>query len=286
LIRLSHNRKALAVSVLLITAGLLGQATAATTTAQPSAAPASPAAQTSTAAGAAPPAAPDGAATKPGPTGKRTEKAFVRPTTNSRTGPAGSLLTTGSKGVALTFDDGPDPEHTPKLLRLLAKEKVKATFCLVGTQARRHPELVRAIAEGGHSFCNHSWNHDLKLGKKPHNAIRADLERTNAAIVAAVPGAKIRYMRAPGGNFTPALVQISADLGMRSIYWKVDPRDWEQPETETDAAHRSKVIRMVKGHTRPGSIVLSHDYAQPETIEAYRVLLPWLRKRFQLVALT
>ncbi|MFD1368733.1 polysaccharide deacetylase family protein [Actinoplanes sichuanensis] len=194
-------------------------------------------------------------------------------------------MTTGSKGVALTFDDGPDPDLTPKLLKLLAKEKVKATFCLVGTQARRHPDLVRAIAKGGHSFCNHSWNHDLKLGKRSHHAIRADLERTNAAIRAAVPGAKIRYMRAPGGNFTPALVKISAELGMHSIYWKVDPRDWDQRETESNNAHRDKIIRSVKKHTHAGAIVLSHDYAQPATIDAYRVLIPYLRKRFQLVAL-
>ena len=301
MIRLSHTRKAFAISALLISAGLLGQATAATTTAhvestadatvtvQPATAPGDPAPQSSAAA-AQPPAAagsvPPAAGFAPAPPGAgRTEKAVANPGRTVRTGPAGSLMTTGSRAVALTFDDGPDPDHTPKLLRLLAKEKIKATFCLVGTQARRHPELVRAIAKDGHSFCNHSWNHDLKLGQKPRNAIHADLERTNAAIRAAVPGAQIRYMRAPGGNFTPSLVDVSTEMGMRSIYWKVDPRDWEQPPTETEAAHRSKVIRIVKSHTRPGSIILSHDYAQPETIEAYRVLLPWLRKRFQLVAL-
>ncbi|MDI6098322.1 polysaccharide deacetylase family protein [Actinoplanes sp. NEAU-A12] len=290
--RLSHTRKAFAISFLLIMLGLLGQATAATTTAQPKPAPdpsAVVASGTPQSSAPAPTPAPGGSSTAepaPAPAGpERTEKAFVDPGRTGKTGPAGSLMTTGSKAVALTFDDGPDPDYTPKLLQLLAKEKVKATFCLVGTQARRHPDLVRAIAQDGHSFCNHSWNHDLKLGKKPHNAIREDLERTNAAIRAAVPGAQIRYMRAPGGNFTPPLVNASTELGMRSIYWKVDPRDWEQPETETDAAHRNKVIRIVKSNTRAGSIVLSHDYAQPETVEAYRVLLPWLRKRFELVAL-
>ncbi len=283
MIRLSHTRKAFAISIALIMTGLVGQATAATTTAQPSpgitasSPSSSPSAATSAPAAAGKPT--------PKPSKERTESVpIVKP--KGRTGPAGSLLTTGSKAVALTFDDGPDPDLTPKLLKLLAKEKVKATFCLVGTQARRHPDLVRAIAKGGHSFCNHSWNHDLKLGKRSHQAIRADLERTNAAIRAAVPNARIRYMRAPGGNFTPALVKICAEMGMHSIYWKVDPRDWDQPETESMNSHRDKIIRSVKKHTRPGSIVLSHDYAQPATIDAYRALIPWLRKRFQLVALT
>ncbi|PRX25668.1 polysaccharide deacetylase [Actinoplanes italicus] len=288
MIRLSHTRKALAISVVLIMTGLIGQATAATTTAQPQASsvPPSPSAPVSAAASA--PASAPTAKPSPSPTTPRTENtsiAQISTKPKGRTGPAGSLLVTGTKGVALTFDDGPDPDLTPKLLKLLAKEKVKATFCLVGTEARRHPELVKAIASGGHSFCNHSWNHDLKLGKRSNHAIRADLERCNAAIRAAVPNAKIRYMRAPGGNFTPRMVKISAELGMHSIYWKVDPRDWEQAPGVSREAHKNKIIRIVKKHTGPGAIVLSHDYAQPATIDAYRVLLPYLRKRFQLVAL-
>lgn len=282
MIRLSHTRKALAISLALIMTGLAGQATAATTTAQP-AAPRTSASASGPSPESAPPSAAPGA-----PAQERTEStenkavAIVKP--KGRTGPAGSWLVTGNKGVALTFDDGPDPDYTPKLLRMLAKEKIKATFCLVGTQARRHPDLVRAIADGGHSFCNHSWNHDLKLGKRSHAAIRADLSRTNKAIRAAVPAATIRYMRAPGGNFTPSLVKISAELGMHSIYWKVDPRDWEH-KTESASAHRNKIISIVKQRTRPGAIVLSHDYNQPETIAAYRTLLPWLKKRYKLVAL-
>jgi peptidoglycan/xylan/chitin deacetylase (PgdA/CDA1 family) len=291
LIRLSHTRKALAISVALIMTGLVGQATAATTTAEPQAPAPAPTPTTpppSVSASVAPSPSAATAKPSPSPTTPRTESTSIAPISNKpkgKTGPAGSHLVTGSKGVALTFDDGPDPGLTPKLLKLLAKEKVKATFCLVGTQARRHPDMVRAIAQGGHSFCNHSWNHDLKLGKRSHSAIRADLARTNAAIRAAVPDAKIRYMRAPGGNFTPALVKISAEMGMHSIYWKVDPRDWEQAPGASREAHKNKIIRIVKKHTGPGAIVLSHDYAQPATIDAYRVLLPYLRKRFQLVAL-
>ncbi|MFC7531376.1 polysaccharide deacetylase family protein [Actinoplanes sp. GCM10030250] len=285
--RLSHTRKALTISALLIMTGLLGQAAAAQTT-SPHTSPQAVAPPSAAVTTASAPASPSPAITKshapaPKPDTDRVEKATANK--HVRTGPAGSRLTTGTKGVALTFDDGPDPQYTPQLLRMLAKEKVKATFCVVGRQAKRHPQLIRDIVKAGHTLCNHSWIHDLKLGKKPAAKIKADLERTNAAILAAAPKAKIRFMRAPGGNFTPTLVSTARQMGMTSIYWKVDPRDWDHAKNETHGQHCNKIIRLVKRHTRPGAIVLSHDYAQPDTIKAYRTLLPWLHHRFRLVAL-
>ena len=215
-------------------------------------------------------------------------KARTRPAGHSRprtAGPAGSRITTGGKGVALTFDDGPDPVQTPRLLRLLAQQRVHATFCLVGRNVVRYPALVRSIVASGHTLCNHTWNHNLRLGKQPAAKIRADLRRTNAAIRRAAPGAEVKYFRAPGGNFTPRLVGVAERMGMTSIYWKVDPRDWDHPPGETAAQHRRHLIARIERHTHPGAIVLSHDYAQPDTIAAYRVLLPRLRQRFQLIAL-
>ena len=200
-------------------------------------------------------------------------------------GPANSLIKTGSKGVALTFDDGPDPVQTPKLLDLLKKRHVKATFCLVGKNVVAYPELVRRIAADGHTLCNHTWRHSLTLGKQKPAAIRADLQRTNDAIRQAVPGARIKYMRAPGGNFTKNFVAVATELGMTSIYWQVDPRDWDHPSGETDAAHVTKVIAGVKKHVSKGAIVLSHDYLQPDTIVAYERLIPWLQSRYKLIAL-
>ena len=200
-------------------------------------------------------------------------------------GPAASLMRTSGPGVALTFDDGPDPVHTPRMLDLLAAEHVKATFCVVGRNVAAYPALVKRIADEGHTLCNHTWRHSLTLGQQKPAVIRADLQRTNDAIRQAVPGAQIRYMRAPGGNFTPAFVAAAADLGMASIYWQVDPRDWEHPDGETAAQHEAKIVHSVKKHVGRGAIVLSHDYGQPTTISAYRELIPWLQKRYKLVAL-
>jgi peptidoglycan/xylan/chitin deacetylase (PgdA/CDA1 family) len=270
LMRLPRSRRVVLFGAVLLLVGLTGQAAANTTpgrheaTARPAAS--KPAAK--------PPAKPPAKAAP-----------AKKPAVHKIGGPAGSRMTTGSKAVALTFDDGPDPAHTPQLLKLLAQQHVHATFCLVGRNVEKFPALVRQIAAGGHTLCNHTWNHSLTLGKLPPAQIKADLARTNAAIRKAVPNAKIKYFRAPGGNFTPRLVGVATQQGMTSLYWKVDPRDWDHPKGETHAQHRSKVIWRVEKRTRAGSIVLSHDYAQPDTIVAYRTLIPWLRKRFKLVAM-
>ncbi|GAA3904981.1 polysaccharide deacetylase family protein [Actinoplanes auranticolor] len=197
-------------------------------------------------------------------------------------GPAFSLVTTGSATVALTFDDGPDPVQTPKILALLAQYRVKATFCVVGSQVQRHPDIVRQIAAAGHTLCNHTWDHSLTIGKKKPERIQADLRWTNEAIRAAVPGAPIPFFRAPGGNFTDALVQTAYADGMVSLYWEVDPRDWEHSENEDDTAHVAKIVKGVQKDVRPGAIVLSHDFNQPDTILAYERLLPWLAENFEL----
>jgi peptidoglycan/xylan/chitin deacetylase (PgdA/CDA1 family) len=195
-------------------------------------------------------------------------------------GPGQSLRITGSKAIALTFDDGPDPVQTPKILALLRQNDIKATFCLVGEQVKKHPEIVREIVAAGHTLCNHTWHHSLTIGKDKPEKIKADLEKTNHAILAAVPDAKIPFFRAPGGNFTERLVTVADQAGMTSIYWQVDPRDWEHTTGETDAKHTDRVVAEVQKHVRPGSIVLSHDFNQPDTIAAYEKLLPWLKSNF------
>jgi peptidoglycan/xylan/chitin deacetylase (PgdA/CDA1 family) len=195
-------------------------------------------------------------------------------------GPGHSLRTTGSKAISLTFDDGPDPVQTPKILALLAKYQIKATFCLIGQNVQKHPEIVREIVAAGHTLCDHTWNHSLTIGKDAPAKIQADLARTKAAIQAAAPGAPVPFFRAPGGNFTDRLVSVAKSEGMTSLYWAVDPRDWDHPAGETDSAHIARVIAAIHKSVQPGSIILSHDFNQPDTIEAYGKLLPWLTANF------
>jgi peptidoglycan/xylan/chitin deacetylase (PgdA/CDA1 family) len=231
-----------------------------------------------TAAPAKPAATPSGTA-QPSASAPEPAPAILVP---AGTGPAQSLRSTGSDTVALTFDDGPDPVQTPRILELLAQYDVKATFCLVGAQVQRHPDIVRQIAAAGHTLCNHTWDHSLTIGRKTPERIQEDLRHTSEAIKAAVPGAEIPFFRAPGGNFTDTLVRTAYVDGMTSLYWEVDPRDWEHTEIEDDAAHVDKIVKSVRQDTRPGAIVLSHDFNQPDTVLAYEQLLPWLTENFKL----
>lgn len=194
-------------------------------------------------------------------------------------------MTTGTSAVALTFDDGPAPEYTPVLLDLLRANGVKATFCVLGKQVHSHPDLIRRIHAEGHTLCNHSWRHDIKLAGRGEAAIRDDLAATNRAIREAVPGAQIGYFRAPGGNFDPTIVGVAASMGMTSIYWQVDTRDWDYLHHPYGEAMSDNVVASVKEQTRPGSIVLAHDNFKPDTVTAFKTLLPWLKQRYSLIAL-
>ncbi|MFC8846610.1 MULTISPECIES: polysaccharide deacetylase family protein [unclassified Micromonospora] len=195
-------------------------------------------------------------------------------------GPFGARVTTGSPQVALTFDDGPDPQYTPQVLALLREHGVTATFCVVGENAQNHPDLIQAIVADGHTLCNHSWHHDELLGKRSVDVIRADLLRTNAAIRAAVPNAQIAYYRQPGGAWTYPVVSVAEELGLVPLHWTVDPSDWRAPGA-------SRIANVVSAEAQPGSIVLLHDAGgdRQGTVDALHSLLPDLAARFRLEAL-
>ncbi|WP_425293460.1 polysaccharide deacetylase family protein [Micromonospora cremea] len=192
----------------------------------------------------------------------------------------GAHSTTGNTRLALTFDDGPDPRYTPQVLATLREFDVKATFCVVGENAQYHPDLIQAIVADGHTLCNHSWNHDVTLGNRSADVIRADLLRTNEAIRAAVPDAPIVWYRQPGGAWTYPVVSVAQQLGMTPLHWSVDPSDWEAPGAGKIAA---SVVKQVE----PGSVVLLHDAGgeRQGTVDALRRILPDLTQRFELEAL-
>lgn len=195
-------------------------------------------------------------------------------------GPYGSIMGTGTETVALTFDDGPDPQWTPQMLAVLRRSGVKATFCLVGQNVVNFPELVRAIAADGHTLCNHSWNHNLRLGQLSRTAIRDDMTRTSTAISAAVPGARISYFRAPGGNWTASIVAVAAELGMASLGWTVDPRDWTVPPV-------ASLVSIITRSCQDGAIILMHDGGgnRKNSVDAVSWFLPGLARAHTFVAL-
>ncbi|GJF33544.1 hypothetical protein KNE206_62440 [Kitasatospora sp. NE20-6] len=172
--------------------------------------------------------------------------------------------------VALTFDDGPNPTDTPALLAVLREHHVKAVFCLWGDHVEAYPELVRAIVADGHALCNHSMHHDDMAGWSPEQ-IRADLERTSAAIRAAAPGAPIRWFRAPYGSWGAA-PEVAAGLGMQPLGWRLAVGDWEPPGTD-------ELVRRLQEGITPGAVVLLHDGGgdRSQTVEAVDRVIPVLR---------
>ncbi|MEV6691852.1 polysaccharide deacetylase family protein [Micromonospora sp. NPDC051196] len=195
-------------------------------------------------------------------------------------GPMGTRLSTGTNEVALTFDDGPNPDYTPQVLALLREYQVTATFCVVGQNAQAYPWLVQQIVAEGHTLCNHSWDHDVSLGARSPERIRDDLLRTNAAIHAAVPDAPVTWYRQPGGAWTYPVISVSRDLGMTPLHWTLDPADWQAPGA-------AQIASVVLAEAQPGSIVLLHDAGgdRQGTVNALYRILPELTARFHLHAL-
>jgi len=172
--------------------------------------------------------------------------------------------------VSLTFDDGPNPPDTLRLLDVLRRRHVRAVFCLWGDHVREHPEVVRRIAAEGHVLCNHSLHHDDLSALTPEQ-IRADLVETSTLIRRAVPHARIPYFRAPYGSWGQS-PQVAAELGMQPLGWRLAITDWEPPGTDV-------LVQRLRDGITPGAVVLLHDGGgdRSQTVAAVDQIIPELR---------
>ncbi|GGF78223.1 hypothetical protein GCM10007301_42760 [Azorhizobium oxalatiphilum] len=180
--------------------------------------------------------------------------------------------------IAITFDDGPNPETTPKLLKMLEARGIKATFFMLGSNAVANPDVVRAVAAAGHEIGNHSWNHP-QLPKLTEAAVDKQIEDTNAAIQNVI-GKKPIYLRPPYGAMTPALQRhVEQKYGMSLIYWSVDPLDWKIRDAES-------IYNQITTHVRPGSIILAHDIHATTVSAMPRVLDALIAKGYKFVTVS
>lgn len=169
--------------------------------------------------------------------------------------------------VALTFDDGPS-ENTTQLLDILAREGVIATFFLIGENVARHPELVRAIAEGGHAVENHTWSHP-HLPTLHGTEIAREIEKADEVICAAgVP--RPQFIRPPFGEFDRSVATAVRSQHKQAVMWSVDSEDW------TLQHHDRTIERALALQT--GGILLLHDFVS-ETIEAVPAIIAGLRNQ-------
>ncbi|MFF8418518.1 polysaccharide deacetylase family protein [Streptomyces sp. NPDC015680] len=185
-----------------------------------------------------------------------------------RTRPIEELPDLG-RAMVLTFDDGPDLLYTPHILATLREHDVRAMFFLCGEMANDNQDLVRAIAEDGHTIGNHSWTHPL-VTKLSRAGVRDELGPTSE-VIEKLTGAAPLWYRAPYGAWNRNSFEIGAAMGMEPMAWTVDTLDWTEPGVGT-------IVRRVREGAAPGVVVLSHDAGgdRSQSVAALRRYLPEL----------
>jgi peptidoglycan/xylan/chitin deacetylase (PgdA/CDA1 family) len=156
----------------------------------------------------------------------------------------------GTRQIALTYDDGPNDPHTLRLLDVLARHKINATFFLIGRYVRERPEIVRQMVQAGHVVGNHTFTHPL-LTLKNEAEIHKQISDCRAALEDAV-GEHSNLFRPPFGGRRPAVLRVVQELGLEPVMWSVTGYDWNAPPA---AVIESKVAKQIRG----GDVVLLHD---------------------------
>jgi peptidoglycan/xylan/chitin deacetylase (PgdA/CDA1 family) len=184
--------------------------------------------------------------------------------------------------VALTFDDGPWPGSSLRILSILERMHVKATFFVIGDLVARYPDTVKREERAGMTIGNHSWDHPNSppFDTLPTHRLQTEMSQTNAELRKI--GIHTDLFRPPGGSTNGELVNIARENGLRVVNWNVDPRDWASGATATS------ITKAVLSSVGPGSIVDMHDGGgdQSATIKALPAIIRGIRaKGLQLVAL-
>ncbi len=161
--------------------------------------------------------------------------------------------------IALTYDDGPNDRDTLRLLEVLAKHKVRATFFMIGRFVRQRPEIARAVAAAGHLIGNHTMTHPLLLVRPPH-VVRQQLSDCNAALEDAL-GTPVRWFRPPHGGRRPDVLRTARELGLTPVLWNAMGYDWKP--TTPEAVERN-ILRSFRKNIRRGyaTNALLHDGGQ------------------------
>ena len=164
--------------------------------------------------------------------------------------------------LALTFDDGPNAIWTPRLLDILARHGVQATFFVLGSRAATEPALVRRIVAEGHLIGNHSWSH-LNLALTAAGRVRDELLRSKETLEE-ISSRPVKFFRPPFGARRPMVLRAARDLGMTPVLWNAMTSDWKEPSAEKIAARLKLKIDRLERRGRAANIVL-HDGSHSET---------------------
>ena len=159
-------------------------------------------------------------------------------------------LARGTKQIALTYDDGPNDPHTLRLLEVLSRHQVLATFFLIGRYVRQRPDIAREVLKAGHVIGNHTFTHPLLIFKSAAE-IHRELSDCRAALQDAI-GEHSNLFRPPFGGRRPATLRIARELGLEPVMWNVTGYDWTAPPA---AIIEKKITKQIRG----GDVILLHD---------------------------
>jgi len=179
------------------------------------------------------------------------------------------------KTVALTFDDGPTPSYTPRILQILKRENVPATFFIVGYLAERYPELIRQEIADGHAIGNHTWSHPLTppFSQMDQRQLENQITRTNEALQDLDVNPFL--FRAPGGSINDDVVETARRNGLRTIQWTIDGKDY------LESTSPKEIVQRIVQQLKPGSIILMHDGGgnASNLVKALPILIREIRSR-------
>jgi peptidoglycan/xylan/chitin deacetylase (PgdA/CDA1 family) len=180
--------------------------------------------------------------------------------------------------VAMTFDDGPHPTLTPKLLDILKERNIKCTFFVIGKNAKAYPKIIQRMIAEGHEVANHTWTH-CSLTSRSDAQIRMELKQSEDALME-VANYRPQLIRPPYGAINTRIKQMMfSEFGYSTIMWSVDPQDWRRPGVSV------VTNRLVKG-AHSGAIMLAHDI-HPPTIQAMPAMFDQLlAKGYQFVTVS
>lgn len=164
-----------------------------------------------------------------------------------------SIVRAGDRNVrmvAITFDDGPDPQYTPEILRILRQYDVKATFFMIGKHVEKYPDIARMVVAEGHEVGNHSYSHPNMVLLSPKSQMR-EIEQAERVIVS-VTGKKPRYFRPPRGLYDRYVQDYVTKSGYKLVLWSLSSEDWIEPSP-------IEIKRRIERLVRNGDIILFHD---------------------------
>lgn len=185
---------------------------------------------------------------------------------------------TSRKEIAITFDDGPNPDKTPALLDALDQARAPATFFVVGSRAEAAPSLVRRMTAMGDDVEDHSYTHP-NMAQTPTSMAETEILRASV-VIRALSGRQPHFFRPPGGNISPAVISLSHAYGQQVAYWTVDALHAE------DIGSRQGLIDYVMAHIHPGAIVLMHNGTDVTTAAVPGLVKAMRAKGYHLVTLS